>query len=134
MTIDAIAEAFSSHRFADAYPFLADDVQWELVGGPTLHGPDEVRAACEATLSELEGIETEFRRFRTIVGARLGGRRRDRGLPRSGRRLHGRVLRHLRLLRRADHGDDVLHGRTAERRPGLINGSPVRCRRRLSRG
>ena len=36
MTIDAIAEAFSGHRFADAYPFLADDVRWELVGGPTL--------------------------------------------------------------------------------------------------
>ena len=69
MTIDAIAAAFSGHRFADAYPFLADDVQWELVGGPTLRGPDEVRAACEATLSGLEGIETEFRRFRTIVCA-----------------------------------------------------------------
>ncbi len=69
MTIDAVAAAFSGHRFADAYPFLADDVQWELVGGPTLRGPDEVRAACEATLSGLEGIETEFRRFRTIVGA-----------------------------------------------------------------
>ena len=69
MTIDAIAAAFSGHRFADAYPFLADDVQWELVGGPTLRGPDEVRAACEATLSGLEGIETDFRRFRTIVGA-----------------------------------------------------------------
>ena len=68
MTIDAIAEAFSGHRFADAYPFLADGVRWELVGGPTLIGPDEVRAACDATLRELEGTETEFRRFRTIVG------------------------------------------------------------------
>jgi ketosteroid isomerase-like protein len=68
MEIDAIAEAFSSHRFADAYPYLADDVRWHLVGGPILQGAGEVRAACEATLSELEDTRTEFRRFRTIVG------------------------------------------------------------------
>ena len=68
MKIDAIAEAFSSHRFAEAYPYLADDVRWYLVGGPTLQGAEEVRAACEATLRDLENIRTEFRRFRTIVG------------------------------------------------------------------
>ena len=27
-----IAEAFSGHRFAEAYPALADDVRWDLVG------------------------------------------------------------------------------------------------------
>ena len=68
MTIDAIAEVFSGHRFADAHPFLADGVHWATVGGPTLQGPDEVRAACDATLRDLAGTETEFRRFRTIVG------------------------------------------------------------------
>ena len=69
MTIEAIAEAFSRHRFAEAYPYLADDVRWHLVGGPTLRGAGEVRAACEATPRELETTETEFQKFRMIVGS-----------------------------------------------------------------
>ncbi len=31
------AQAFSGHRFAEAYPHLADDVHWILVGGPNDH-------------------------------------------------------------------------------------------------
>ncbi len=63
-----IAEAFSGHRFDEAYDHLAADVGWVLVGGATLAGRDEVVAACEQTAAALAGATTEFLRFRTVVG------------------------------------------------------------------
>jgi hypothetical protein len=62
-----IAEAFSGHRFADVYPALADDVQWDLVGQDTLHGRQAVVDACEATLAELAEGSSEFLRFVVIT-------------------------------------------------------------------
>ena len=59
----AIAAAFSGHRFAEAYPHLAPEVRWVIVGGPTLNGPQEVIAACEETVAGLVGSTTEFSRF-----------------------------------------------------------------------
>ncbi|WP_433043119.1 nuclear transport factor 2 family protein [Dactylosporangium sp. CS-033363] len=59
----AVAEAFSGHRFADAYPFLSPDVTWNILGGNTLRGRDAVIAACEATLAGLTGTTTEYARF-----------------------------------------------------------------------
>ncbi len=67
MTEVEIAEAFSGHRFAEAYPFLADDVHWDLVGASPLDGADAVRAACESTLEGLSDVTTTFHRFRTIA-------------------------------------------------------------------
>ena len=61
-----IAEAFSGHRFTDAYPALADDVRWDLVGQDTLVGRQAVVDACEGTLAELGEGAAEFERF---VGA-----------------------------------------------------------------
>ncbi len=63
-----IAEAFSGHRFADAYDALADDLVWTNVGGPTLDGRQEVIDACEHTLAELAGTSTDFLTFRSVVG------------------------------------------------------------------
>ena len=67
----AAAEAFSSHRFDDAYPSLAPDVTWNVIGGETRHGRDAVTAVCEATLAELAetGTTTEFTRFVTVSDA-----------------------------------------------------------------
>jgi|SRR4051812_45843768 ketosteroid isomerase-like protein len=62
-----IAEAFSGHRFAEAYAALADDVRWELVGQETLVGRQAVVDACETTLAELGEGSTEFLRF-VVIG------------------------------------------------------------------
>jgi len=67
-TIDEIAQAFSSHRFAEAYPHLAADVRWDLVGGAPLTGRDAVIAACEESLAYLSQATTDFRKFRSVVG------------------------------------------------------------------
>ena len=64
-----IAEAFSSHRFHDAYDHLAADVRWNLVGVDVIHGRDNVIATCEATLRELH----------TTRACPATGVRRDRG-------------------------------------------------------
>lgn len=68
-TPESIARAFSSHRFGEAYPYLAEDVRWVLVGGPTLIGKQAVIDTCEDTLHELAQTTTSFAKFRTIVGA-----------------------------------------------------------------
>ncbi len=62
-----VAEAFSGHRFADAYQALADDVRWDLVGEDAIVGRQAVVDACEATLAELGAGSSEFLRFVVLV-------------------------------------------------------------------
>jgi ketosteroid isomerase-like protein len=64
-----VAEAFSGHRFAEAYPALADDVRWELVGEDILVGRQAVIDACEGTLAALGEGTTEFLRFVVVADA-----------------------------------------------------------------
>lgn len=66
---EEIARAFSGHRFAEAYPHLAEGVCWENVGGETYTGRASVIAACEQTLEYLATATTTFGRFETVVGA-----------------------------------------------------------------
>jgi SnoaL-like domain len=68
MTITETAEAFSGHRFAEAYPQLSPDARWVLPGQAALEGRDAIVAACENTATELAGATTEFTRFRTVSG------------------------------------------------------------------
>jgi ketosteroid isomerase-like protein len=63
-----IAEAFSGHRFADAYAHLAPDVRWVLVGAEVLEGADAVRQACDGTTEALVGTTTTFLRSVTADG------------------------------------------------------------------
>ena len=41
-----VAEAFSGHRFHDAYPALADDVRWVAVGAGEIVGRQAVVDSC----------------------------------------------------------------------------------------
>ena len=67
MELRQVAEAFSGHRFAAAYPHLADDVRWVLVGGDPIEGRDAVVAACEGTLAELRETTATFERFVVVA-------------------------------------------------------------------
>lgn len=67
-TSEEIGRAFSSHRFAEAYPHLAADLRWELIGGSPLKGRDAVIAACEESAAYLSTATTEFRKFKSVVG------------------------------------------------------------------
>jgi len=59
----AVAEAFSGHRFRDAYDHLDPDVLWVNIGGPRFAGKQAVVEASEGTLTGLATTETAFTRF-----------------------------------------------------------------------
>ncbi|WP_222271447.1 nuclear transport factor 2 family protein [Modestobacter marinus] len=63
----AVAEAFSGHRFPDAYGSLHPDVRWTQVGQEVLTGRQAVVDACEATLAELVTTTVEFSRFLVVA-------------------------------------------------------------------
>ena len=63
LTNREIAEAFSSHRFDEALPFVADDAEWTLVGETDLKGVAAITAACRSTGAELADSATRFTRF-----------------------------------------------------------------------
>ena len=67
-----ISEAFSGHRFAEAYEHLADGVRWELDGELVIEGKDAVVAACESSTVEMSKLASvEFSHFESIAGDRL---------------------------------------------------------------
>ena len=63
-----VAEAFSSHRFSEAYEALAEDVRWVAIGGSVTTGRPAVIDICESTLRELTGTVVDFRRFLVVDG------------------------------------------------------------------
>ena len=68
MSIEQVARAFSSHDFDAAYPELADDVTWTLIGqDQPISGKQAVVELCRRSAVELEGVTTTFRRFRVVV-------------------------------------------------------------------
>jgi len=58
-----VAQAFSSHRFEEAFDHLGPDVTWHLVGQATLHGRDAVIAACRNTADETAETTVSWLRF-----------------------------------------------------------------------
>ena len=61
------AEAFSGHRFRDAYPALSPDVRWTCVGAVVLEGRQAVVDACEETLAALADTHVAFTRFVVVA-------------------------------------------------------------------
>lgn len=67
MSIQQIAEEFSSHRFTETFAHLAPDIRWVLVGESIIDGRDAVIQASQGTATELAATSTEFTRFLTVV-------------------------------------------------------------------
>jgi hypothetical protein len=63
------AEAFSGHRFHDAYAALSPDVRWTAVGEGVVTGRQSVVDACESTLADLATTTTVFSRFVVVADA-----------------------------------------------------------------
>lgn len=51
-----------------ATPLLADDVEWRIIGGDSLHGRDAVLAATGETAANLANVRTTYERFDAYVG------------------------------------------------------------------
>jgi len=68
LTIKEIAEAFSGHKFDRAYPYLLEDVRWNLIGDKRVSGKEGVVSTCEETLSYVKGATTTFSKFEALEG------------------------------------------------------------------
>lgn len=64
LTIHQIAEAFSSHRFAETYPYLSNSIKWNNVGGEEYISRDVVIEQCEQSASYLATVSTTFTKFK----------------------------------------------------------------------
>jgi limonene-1,2-epoxide hydrolase len=67
LTNEQISEAFSHHDFEAAYPYLTDDIRWNLVGERLVEGKENVIAVCRESAAYLTGVTTDFVKFRTVV-------------------------------------------------------------------
>lgn len=56
LAIDQIAEAFCSHRFAETYPYMADEIKWNIVGKDELVGREAVIDRCDQAAKFLETV------------------------------------------------------------------------------
>ena len=60
MTRKQIAEAFSNGIFKETYPYLADNVQWNVVGEGSFNGKNAVIKNCEQVAGYFESVTTNF--------------------------------------------------------------------------
>jgi hypothetical protein len=67
LTSEQIAEAFSRHDFEASYPYLADDIRWNIVGERRVEGKENVISVCSESAEYLAGVTTDFRRFRKVI-------------------------------------------------------------------
>ncbi len=58
-----IAEAFSKHDFNCTFPFIADAIQWIMVGGEHIMGKEKVIQSCEQSANYLKTVQTNFSKF-----------------------------------------------------------------------
>lgn len=63
LTIKQIAEAFSNHNFEITYPFVSDNIQWNMVGGELIIGKENVIKTCEQSANYIKTVETKFSKF-----------------------------------------------------------------------
>jgi SnoaL-like domain len=66
LNMDQIAEAFCSHRFVETYPYMADEIKWEIVGREQLVGREVVIDQCNQAAKFLETVSTTIARLKII--------------------------------------------------------------------
>ena len=59
-----IAEAFCSHRFAETYPYMADEIKWNMIGKEELMGREAVINRCTEGAKFLETVSTTLTKLK----------------------------------------------------------------------
>ena len=67
MTQKQIAEAFSTGNFELIYPYLADDVQWTVVGEDHFEGKKAVIDNCDQVAGYFQSVTTNFKTINIIA-------------------------------------------------------------------
>ncbi|MDZ4711810.1 MAG: nuclear transport factor 2 family protein [bacterium] len=62
-----IAELFSGGKFEQTYPFLADDIQWNIIGEDMLTGKQSVVEFCDRTALYFSEVTNIFSTYNVIV-------------------------------------------------------------------
>lgn len=60
LTNKQICKAFSNGNFKFCYPFLAEDVEWNVVGDKLVKGKAAVVEFCNNTVAYFSSVTTEF--------------------------------------------------------------------------
>jgi hypothetical protein len=60
LNIDQIAEAFCSYRFGETYPYMTDEIKWNIVGREELIGREAVIDQCNQSANFLKTVSTTF--------------------------------------------------------------------------
>jgi len=64
LDIYQIAEAFSSYRFAETYPYMADEIKWNIVGREELMGRAAVIDRCTDAAKFLETVSATLTKLK----------------------------------------------------------------------
>lgn len=67
LTIQQIATAFSSGVFNKVYPYMADDITWDIVGENSFVGKEAVVDNCEQVAAYFQSVTTVFTTANTLV-------------------------------------------------------------------
>ena len=67
MNITVIATAFSNGEFEKVYPFIADNVEWVVVGDETFEGKYAVVNNCEQVSKYFKSVTANFNTMNVIT-------------------------------------------------------------------
>ena len=65
LDMDQIAEAFCSHRFAETFPYMANEIKWNMIGSEELIGREAVIAHCNKAAKFLETVTSTITKLKT---------------------------------------------------------------------
>ena len=69
MTNKQIAELFSAGQFEDSYPYLSENIEWNVFGEKMLQGKKAVIEDCNRTAQYFKSVTTDFRTYNVIEEA-----------------------------------------------------------------
>lgn len=67
LTQNEISEAFSSGNFEETYPYLAEDIEWNVIKNFQIRGKKEIIEQCEKTAKYFASITTDFKQIVVIA-------------------------------------------------------------------
>jgi limonene-1,2-epoxide hydrolase len=65
--MNKLQKHFHTMTLRPAYPYLTDDIRWNLVGERRVEGKEKVIAVCRESAAYLTGVTTDFVKFRTVA-------------------------------------------------------------------
>ena len=68
LTPDQIAEAFCTYRFVETTPYMADEIQWNIVGREALIGREAVIDRCDNAAKFLETVSATITKLKIHRG------------------------------------------------------------------